>query len=471
MAAGGPARMAGTQRYDDGPPVLACSAERCRSGAHAVTGADPRPQQGLVRTVLSAAVGNVASPVAALVTAPVLARSLGVADRGHLAAASALLLLLSVAATVGLPEALTYTVARQPELTRACRRPAVLGIVAGGALSAVVCLSLANTLSQGDARVATLIRLSSIAVVPALLVALLRGTAMGLNRWRMVNTDKYLNAGFRLVGIVGLAVTGRLTTTSAFAVIALAPVIAGCAYTGILRGIGSPPASAQMTGPLIRYASRVWLGSIAGVAFSRLDQVLMTPLSTPFQLGLYVAAVNVADALLIGSTAVVNVMFAADARDPQQARLQRAARLAGLGGLSVAVVLGVLLHWLVPLLFGREFVGLLPAAWVLLAATALGFPGSVAGAGLQARGRPGLRGVSLAVAAVCNIVLLVILVPRLGALGAALATLAGSLLAANLNIYFLHRTAGFTIKGFYLVRVDDLRRVARLLLRRVSGAR
>jgi O-antigen/teichoic acid export membrane protein len=57
------------------------------------------------------ALGNAVTPVAALVTLPILSYTLGVTGRGEIAAATAPLLLAVTAATFGIPEAVAYLVA------------------------------------------------------------------------------------------------------------------------------------------------------------------------------------------------------------------------------------------------------------------------------------------------------------------------------------------------------------------------
>jgi O-antigen/teichoic acid export membrane protein len=94
---------------------------------------------------------------------------------------------------------------------------------------------------------------------------------------------------------------------------------------------------------------------------------------------------------------------------------------------------------------------------LLLTAVAVGIPGSVAGAGLSSRGYPHLRSISLVIACAVNFVLVVVLVPSLGASGAALSTLAGNVVASNFNIWQMRRKFGVPVLSFYLVRAADLR--------------
>jgi O-antigen/teichoic acid export membrane protein len=111
--------------------------------------------------------------------------------------------------------------------------------------------------------------------------------------------------------------------------------------------------------------------------------------------------------------------------------------------------------WGVPWLFGSEFSQAVPVLEILLLGVVVGNPGSIAGAGLSARGRPELRSWSLVIAVAVNIGLLVLLVPMFGAIGAAWATAVGNLIAGGLNIVWLRVFFGIPISTFLAPRVSD----------------
>jgi O-antigen/teichoic acid export membrane protein len=182
--------------------------------------------------------------------------------------------------------------------------------------------------------------------------------------------------------------------------------------------------------------------------------------------------VSVSELPLIINQAVRDVTFVTDAADSVDDRLSSSARISTFLCGGAALVLGGSMLWWLPFLFGEDFRDALPVAGVLLAAVVLGTPGSIGGSGLSARGRPGLRSVSLTVACVINIGLLVLLAPVLGAMGAALATLAGNLISSNLNLVFLARIFGINPLAFYGLRRTDLAtlaRFARRFLARLPG--
>src|SRR5262249_55064131 len=155
-----------------------------------------------------------------------------------------------------------------------------------------------------------------------------------------------------------------------------------------------------------------------------------------------------------------NVIFSTEAESPDTRRLGQAARVSTLIALVLGFTLAAACPLAIPLLFGREFDGSVSVAWILIAAIVLSNPGTIAGAGLIAWGRPGLRSLALGIGAVINAVALVLLVPRFGALGAAAAILVGRVVAANITIVWLRTTFGVPMADFYRFQLSDVREIS-----------
>lgn len=395
-------------------------------------------------------------PLAGLASAPILAQSLGVDGRGMLAGATAPLLLISAVATLGVPDAVTYFVAKSPSRVLHIQLRAVLLLCLSGVVATAVSLILAPVLAGPDTSLASLISLASMAIIPTILVSALRGTAAGLGLWKLVALERAIGPLVRLLAIIALVVTDNLSLLLAVAVLAFSPVVGGLAYLSLR----SHPADREHVSPSMKsiagYGARVWFGAMAGVLLMRLDQVLLVPLSSATELGLYVVAVTISELPLVVNSAVREVVFASDARSSENTRLTRAARLSFLVCALIALFLGSTAAWWLPMLFGDEFAPALPVLLVLLVAVCLGIPGSVAGAGLSGRGRPHLRSWALVVACVVNVTLFLVLAPALGALGAALATLAANLFSSNLNIIQFCRRFDVRFWDFYAVTTSDI---------------
>lgn len=410
------------------------------------------------RGVAISTVGNLIPPVVALVTQPILAQGLGVAGRGELAAATAPLLFATAILTIGLPESLTYHLARQAAgIARLTRLSVGTLSLVGLAGSGVVAL-LAGPLSAGDAALARLIMVAGIAITPTLIIAALRGLAAGAQAWRLIAAERILNALLRLAAVLTLYAVGALTPMTATIVVATTSFIGGTLYLRLLRGIRTPDFTAAGNAEparLFRYASQVWLGAVTGVMLSRFDQLLMTPLAGVEQLGYYAVAVSVSEVILVFNSSVRDVMFAVESHGPDPNRVARASRLSTLMTLAGAIAIAAVAPWAIPFFFGSSFAAATPVTLVLLFGVVLGNPGSVAGAALSGRGRPGLRSLSLFIASAVNAIAVFILVPSFGAIGAAAATLIGNVVAGNLNIVWLRAFFGMRVVGFYSFRAAD----------------
>jgi O-antigen/teichoic acid export membrane protein len=177
---------------------------------------------------------SVLVPVVGVATAPILAHGLGVAGRGTAAAALAPNVLLAGAATLGLPDALTYFLAKTPGRTRAALRVTCLLSVLIGAAAFVVVAVFASPLSGGVQGLDGLIVLATAFAVPLLLVNLLRGAAIGRHMWTAVAAERVTNSFLRLIALALLLVLDRLTVLNAVLVMAIGPLIAGAVYWRLL---------------------------------------------------------------------------------------------------------------------------------------------------------------------------------------------------------------------------------------------
>jgi O-antigen/teichoic acid export membrane protein len=150
------------------------------------------------------------------------------------------------------------------------------------------------------------------------------------------------------------------------------------------------------------------------------------------------------------------MVFAHDAADEDNARLAKIARISSVVCAAFAAAICAAAPWVFPLVFGSGFSEAVPSTAILLLAIVCGVPGSVAGSALAARGHVGLRSWGLLVALMVNVVLLVWLAPRFGAVGAAAATLGANFVATVWALIFLRRREAVAIRTFIGVRRGDI---------------
>ncbi|MFD1720146.1 polysaccharide biosynthesis C-terminal domain-containing protein [Amnibacterium endophyticum] len=456
------------------------SARRPAAASSAEPGVErPRTRSFRGGVVLSL-LGYALPPAASLAATPLLARALGVDGRGYLAAATAPVLLLVTIGALGLPQALTYFVASGVARVRSLASRALLLTAIVGAVLTAVLIALADLISGGSVPRTDLVVVAALSIVPTLMIGVLRGIAMGRHQWRAVAWERAVSSIARLAVIIALAVLGELNLFTAVLCSVYVPLLGVLPYVALAvfgrrhehAPVGDPVGWRRFGG----YGLRIWAGSLTGVLLMRVDQALMAPLSTAFELGLYVVAVNVSEVPLIVNAAFRDVTFASESQRVDDGRVVRAAQssllLTGAIGL---VICGSLPLWLVPL-FGAEFAPAAPLVVLMTAAVVVGTPGSIAGSTLSGRGAPQLRSWSLAIACLVNVALVVLLIPVLGAYGAALATLVGNLVSSNLNIVWLTRRADLRFLDFYRISPEVLvgaaREIPRLHTRlRQRGAR
>lgn len=447
------------------------------------SGANASMKSGIFYSLLS----NLVAPIAGLAIAPILSNALGDEGRGALGGITSLLLVVTAVGAIGLPETLTYFAARYVARTRSVVKLVSSLLALTGLICAVALYFAAPYLAEGNGDgYALLVVLTAAALIPNLLILVPRALAAASQMWKYQALEQGVFSILRLLAILLLLWTGNLTVLTAVIVTLVTPVLGALVYIPVLKKISVDQLyAANEKQPVVEslaYGGKVWLGSLSGVVLSRIDQALMIKLTTLSEQGLYAVAVTIGEVPSVISNAVRNVVFSMDSsesgdaenKDRVDARLATTARLTTFITLLVSLPVALTLPFWIGPVFGRDFENAVEMTWVLLAAAVVGSAGSVAGGGLSGRGNPGLRSLGMAIAAVLNLTVLLVLTPVIGAMGAALSTLVGSAVAGNLNILFLHTKHKIPLLLFYGLRKSDLKilsAAAKKLLQRLRIVR
>jgi O-antigen/teichoic acid export membrane protein len=411
--------------------------------------------------VVRLAVSNLAIPASAVLTGPILARSLGPAGRGALAAVLTPIALSTYVLNFGVPEALTYVVAKGRSSTATANRLALLLGTIIGALCAAGLIALTPILLRKYPGQHTLFILLALLLPLEMGVGMLRYVAQARGRFELMTRERWFSVISRLVLIAGVALAGTLTVAAAAWFTHGTAVLATLLLVPILFAGESPKAderetSTQLTGFIMRYGLVTWVGTVGGVLVMRLDQVLLTPLAGPKELGYYAVAVSVAEVPLLALLAVRDVIFSTSTDRDDPTLVARATRATIM--LSVPLCLaGILLApVLLPPIFGAGFGPSVRMAQVLFIGTIPNGVAMVLSAGLLASGRPGLASRAQLAAAGVTVVALFALVPALGAIGAAYASLIAYLISALLVSLALVRVSALKPRDFLVPRQADL---------------
>lgn len=414
-------------------------------------------------------------PAAGVLTQPILAQGLGVDGRGELAAVIAPAALVVSVATLGLPEALTYYLAKHPRVIRHAMLWASVITVAAGGLCLLATIGALPFLSAGDSVLADLIVLGIALTIPALVIGVFRGAATGRQMWNQIACERLVNTALRILGFSVLFLVGHLTVFTAVLVSCLSPIVAGVVYWRLLlqppEAEDEEPLHGGILRPLLSFGSRMWLGAVASMLLARIGQILMAPLSNVGELGLYSVATTISDLPLIVAIAIQGTLYGVNSKSIDAVKLTATTRLTLLVGFVGCAVLGATLPlWIGPL-FGAAFTAATIPSLMLMFSALLCIPGLMAATGLSAWGRPGLRSIGLALTVVVNVAAFVLLVPPLGVIGAAWTSILSNVLLTGYMIITASRVMKVPAGDFVFVRGSDIALLRREGVRLVRGLR
>ena len=200
------------------------------------------------------------------------------------------------------------------------------------------------------------------------------------------------------------------------------------ARRGFFRNAGRP--SFAIARRVYSYGVRAQVGSVILLVNARLDFAIVGALVGPAALGVYAVASRYAELLRLPGLAVNYVLYPTYAGVDGKVAARDARRmLIALAWIpaAAALPLAAAAPIVLPLVFGEAFRSAVVPAWILLfGLSAVGVSGIVS-AFLFGDGRPGLNSLGLTSGLVVTVILDVLLIPRFGVVGAAVASCAAYL--------------------------------------------
>lgn len=333
---------------------------------------------------------NVVIQICTVAQGILLARVLGPEGRGQFAAAILWPTLFASLGSLGLGAALARQAARSEDLARIARSAVTASLLTGLLATGVCALGMIWLLPQGDASIGV----AAYAFLPFILfnhMALaMIAVDQGAGRFKQFNwTRLIINPVYLLliVLLVSFGVTAALwfvvALMSANGVVALARL--GLAFRqgtvfgprAPLRGVlkdAAPYAAAGMLSPLVQSA----------------DKALLLYLLGPTELGIYAVSLTAASVVnsLAGAAGTVSFGMATQEKDGQGfTRVARIFRLTAWVWLLAGMGMVVVIPFMLPIIYGREFA---PAIWpavALLPGAAFGGQAAILEESMRAQGR------------------------------------------------------------------------------------
>ncbi len=263
----------------------------------------------------------------------------------------------------------------------------------------------------------------------------------------------------------GLVQAGHLSGDAALiAALVLADLLTGAIAwarlfsRGFLSGANRP--SLALVRQMYAFGMRGQLGSLMQLLNLRFNFIILGALAGPAVLGIYAVAAKYAEFLRLVPIAANWVLYpqfarsdAAHAAATSRRMILRAGGVTACASIPMAVLAGVV----VPVLFGPVFDNAVLPARILLIGLAAEGVGGVATAFLFGRGRPGLNSLAAGAGVVVTLVLDVILIPRFGAVGAAVASSAAYLITTfSLVLWYRHVARSMRSSGPAAPVIDGL---------------
>jgi O-antigen/teichoic acid export membrane protein len=392
-----------------------------------------------------------------------LSHWLGPVGRGEIAAAMLWPMLLAYLASLGIISSTSYfAAARATKLQPIFSNAMALALIQSAVALLVGYIALPYLLRSQSANVVSTARLYLL-VIPITLSAQY-GTSILQGRMQMTafNWLRVIIPFGYLVGTVAMAMSGRLVLLN---IVLLHLALNATMWLGAMAmllklGIRLHFQPDPVLGKeMLTYGSKVQVGNLSGLANQSLDQVLMAAWLPPAYLGLYVVAVSSAAISQIFSQAVQMVSTPSITR--RKSSSERAAVLQGvfrrywLLSFALALAVASVLPVAIPIVFGVSFKAAIWPAEVLLVGMFLYGAREVLAGGAQALGDPWLGSKAHLGALVVTILLLYLLLPTMGIMGAAIATSAACATQLLIVVAGLRKGHGISATNLFRIRAGD----------------
>lgn len=362
-------------------------------------------------------------------TGMVTARALGAGGRGE---QSAMLLwpgLLCYLLTLGMPAAVRYCARREPQRRRELFTVALMVAAVMSAVAATIgVLFIPHWLRHYSGGVVQAAQALMIFAPVIMLAGMFTGMLETLGDFKAANVTRYVPAVITLAALVIMAVAHRMTPVSAALSYLLPPVLTAFWMAWKLRAwiewhLFDPLPGLRVLGS---YGARSYGVDILSTLSLQIDQVLVIGMLSASSLGIYVVGLNASRVLNNLHAAVAIVLF------PSASGLEESRVVAMVGGaarvsngiaLVISIVLILCLPVLIPLFYGHPFDNAVHVAQLLTLEALVGGCVYVVSQAFMALDRPGIVSMLQAIGLALAIPLMLVLLPRFGLMGAAIALL------------------------------------------------
>ncbi|MDQ3472338.1 MAG: flippase, partial [Acidobacteriota bacterium] len=434
-----------------------------KSGAHASASA-----QRFSRSIALTFAARLLMTANSVVAGIIVARWLGAEGLGQLAVINVAVATVVQLASLGLPSANTYFIAQDNRELRAVAINSFVFALLGGSLLAVSLTLLASARPDWFASISPrLIGVAAVSIPFQLITLIGLNVFLAVGRIEKFNLLDLTAQAFVLVNAVvaliilnsGLSTLVSLNTATA--------VVIGLVIIGLVWSYGSKLNNGLPWRPdrrlfvrMMRYGIKFHISILAGALIVRADLLVVNHYRGPSEAGVYSVASQVALMLMLLPGVIGTLLFprAAAEQDPRGATTCRVSRHAVFIMFFVCLA-AIPPSLILPLLYGPAFSEVPAQLLILLPGVFLIGLESVLVQHANAMGLPRNIPLFWIATLLSNIILVFVLVPRYGAVGAAVASTISYALIFLLVAAHFHSTTGRSFSEMFLLRNFELKQL------------
>lgn len=308
-----------------------------------------------------------------------------------------------------------------------------------------------------------------VSIVLSLLNTTIAAILLGLKRFKVLNWMGILNAALSAGGFLVLFLwRDRLDQTDVLPTVLIVTAIAMGLHTLTwlvlyVIEVGVPPIPIRawtVLRPILTFSLIGHLSNLINLINYRFDIWVIGDVLGEAQLGIYTVAVGVAQLLFYipdPFSRVVQPYLFGQLKDEMLEKFKTVARINFTAVFVLALFMGLTAHWVLPLLFGQVFGASVVSLYLLLpgivlsSATKLLVPLVIHG------GHQRVNLYSIIAAAVLTIVLDLVLIPRMGIEGAAIATSLAYMTIMLALLWTIRFRMGIPVHDLFFTKPSDLR--------------
>jgi len=307
-----------------------------------------------------------------------------------------------------------------------------------------------------------------------LLVSYGRGVALGLQKISLINgVDLLQGLGGLLyvalfVGVYKLWLMGALLALLCTSLSASLLVLVYLRRAAVVRWRKVPGLPLQMLKKGFLYALTLFL---FGLNY-RFDIYILQQLVDSAEIGRYTVGVSIAETLWYfqQSSGIIVFSYSCGASDAEMfsARIAKIVRTLLPFGILLGLMIALLSPWAVPLIFGRSYAGSVHVIWAILPGVTALFVSKLLYSDLAGTGVPRAVLCVLVIMFGINVVGNLLLIPRLGVIGAGLASSLSYGLGSALFVYVYSTLRNIPVRDILLPKRQDYAEVMRHLKERLN---